>query len=548
MPLPASSLRSLRFLLFPLCLVVLTTSALAQPANDAAAKAAVVAPFLDEQTLVVARVDLRQIDPAEVVKALGKIAPPNDSDFTKQLTTLEQRSKQLLSALTQLDVRELYAVISLADMPKEPLFIVAPVKAGGNSEQTAAGLRQLLHFEASDVRPGAVVLGKTSTIERLKALRPAPRPELARGFERTGDAAVQIVAAPSDDTRRVIREMLPRLPDEVGGGSGKMLADGVQWATVSIQAPPRLALSVVIQSRDAEAATALRGTIVSALQVLARAPEVRKQWPEVDDFARLLTPRLSGEQLLLSISEREQTELALRLLTAPLQAARTAAGRSQSMNNLKQIGLAMHNYHDTHRRFPAQAIRGKDGRALLSWRVAILPFLDADALYKEFRLDEPWDSEHNRKLVERMPAALAAPGLGEERRAKGLTSYLVPLTRTPPAVAHLNAEGAKTLIPPGKDETVFDPVQGTKFAQIFDGSSNTILVLEAHPKAAVIWTKPDDLVIDPSDLLKVLRGQPDDGFNAVFCDGHAQFIRTTIDPKTFLHLLQMNDGNPVGEY
>ena len=326
---------------------------------------------------------------------------------------------------------------------------------------------------------------------------------MARGFERTGDAAVQIVLAPSDDSRRVLREMLPRLPDEIGGGSGKTLADGVQWATVTLQAPPRLALSVVIQLRDAEAATALRGTIVSALQLLARSPDVRRHWPQVDDFSRLFTPRLSGEQLLLSISDREQTELALRMLTAPLQAARTSAGRSQSMNNLKQIGLAMHNYHDAHSRFPPQAIRGKDGKALLSWRVAILPFLDAESLYKEFRLDEPWDSEHNRKLIEKIPAVLASPALGDERRAKGLTSYLAPLTRQPPAVALPEEDKAK-LAGKGKDEMVFDLAPGAKIQQITDGTSNTLFILEANPKSAVIWTKPDDLVMDPSDLTKDL--------------------------------------------
>jgi hypothetical protein len=541
-------LRSLCFLLFPICPLLAATPVLAQPAHDAAAKAAVVAPFLDEQTIAIARVDLRQIDPTEVIKVLSKIAPPNDADFAGHLTMLEQKSRQLLAALTQLDVRELYTVISLADLPKEPMFIVTPVKAGGNAEQMAAGLRELLRFEASDTRAGAVVVGKNSTIDRLKTLRPASRPELARGFERTGNAAVQMVVAPSDDTRRVLREMLPRLPDEVGGGSGKMLADGLLWATVSLQAPPQLAFSVVIQSRDAEAATALRGTIVSALQVLARSPEVRGQWPQVDDLARLLTPRLSGEQLVVNIVERDQSEFTLRLLTAPLQAARTAAGRSQSTNNLKQIGLAMHNYHDVHGRFPPQAIRDKEGKPLLSWRVALLPFLDADALYKEFHLDEPWDSEHNKRLIEKMPMALASPALGSERRAKGLTSYLVPLTRQPPAIAPPPAEGKSKPMARGKDEMVFDLPQGTKIQQITDGTSNTLMVLEANPKSAVVWTKPDDLVIEQSDPMRDLRGQPSDGFSALFCDGSVRFLRTSIDPKTFLHLLQMNDGQPIGEY
>jgi hypothetical protein len=100
----------------------------------------------------------------------------------------------------------------------------------------------------------------------------------------------------------------------------------------------------------------------------------------------------------------------------------------------------------------------------------------------------------------------------------------------------------------GKDEMVFDIVQGAKFQQITDGTSNTILILEAHPKSAVVWTRPDDLVIDAGDLMRDLRGQPNDGFHGVFSDGSVRFFKTSIDSKTFLHLLQMNDGNPIGEF
>jgi hypothetical protein len=64
----------------------------------------------------------------------------------------------------------------------------------------------------------------------------------------------------------------------------------------------------------------------------------------------------------------------------------------------------------------------------------------------------------------------------------------------------------------------------------------------------VIWTKPDDLVIDEPEPLKALRNQPNNGFSAVFCDGSVRFISNNVDLKTFRHLLQMNDGNPVGNF
>jgi hypothetical protein len=80
-----------------------------------------------------------------------------------------------------------------------------------------------------------------------------------------------------------------------------------------------------------------------------------------------------------------------------------AEDRKKSENNLKQLALAMHNYHDVNGRFPPAASRGADDKPLLSWRVMILPYLEQEALYKEFNMDEPWDSEQNKKLLAKMP-------------------------------------------------------------------------------------------------------------------------------------------------
>ena len=77
----------------------------------------------------------------------------------------------------------------------------------------------------------------------------------------------------------------------------------------------------------------------------------------------------------------------------------------QVKRHLIKIGVELHRYHDAHgKKLPASAIRDRAGKPLLSWRVALLPHLGQDALYKQFKLDEPWDSEHNRKLIPRMPA------------------------------------------------------------------------------------------------------------------------------------------------
>ena len=84
-------------------------------------------------------------------------------------------------------------------------------------------------------------------------------------------------------------------------------------------------------------------------------------------------------------------------------------GAVQCVNNLKQIALAMHNFHAGNNAFPRPAILDEKGKPLLSWRVAILPYIDQQALYDKFKLDEPWDSPHNKALLKEMPAIYRCP-------------------------------------------------------------------------------------------------------------------------------------------
>ncbi len=113
--------------------------------------------------------------------------------------------------------------------------------------------------------------------------------------------------------------------------------------------------------------------------------------------------------------------MGIALLLPAVQAVREAARRAQCTNNLKQIGLALHNYHSATNGFPAAAITSKDGKPLLSWRVAILPFIEQQNLYNEFHLDEAWDSPHNKALIARMPKTYLCPTAPV--RQEGTTTY-----------------------------------------------------------------------------------------------------------------------------
>lgn len=181
------------------------------------------------------------------------------------------------------------------------------------------------------------------------------------------------------------------------------------------------------------------------------------------------------------------------------------------VDRMRMIGLALHNYHDTYRKFPATvSFDNRGGKTLLSWRVHLLPFLEQEGLYKEFKLNEPWDSEHNKKLIRRIPGIYSP----ENRKlvAEGRTRVVIP-------------SGEKTIFPGDKKRDV-------GFNNILDGTSNTIMLVESADEQAVVWTKPDDLEVDFDKPLKGLGIRPPGAFLAVFADGSIKFLRETIDPKT----------------
>ena len=206
------------------------------------------------------------------------------------------------------------------------------------------------------------------------------------------------------------------------------------------------------------------------------------------------------------------------MLAPAVGKVREAAARAQAQNNLKQIGLAMHNYHDTYNALPAAAVVDKKGKPQLSWRVLILPYIEQDALYKEFKLDEPWDSEHNKKLLPKMPKTYALPG-----------------GKSKPEMTHYRVFVG--------NNAMFDYVQGTKFAQITDGLSNTWMVVEAEE--GVPWTKPDELDFDPKKDLPKLGKFFGGGFNVLYADGSVRYHRTV--PKLAKFYIQMNDGMVVSD-
>lgn len=184
----------------------------------------------------------------------------------------------------------------------------------------------------------------------------------------------------------------------------------------------------------------------------------------------------------------------------------------------------MHNYASVNGHFPPPVVIGPDGKTPHSWRVAILPYLEQNPLYNAYKLDEPWDGPNNSKLIDKMPLVYASP----ESKSKTSPSYFVFTGK------HM----------------IFDGTKGIDFPQITDGTSNTIMAVEAVRD--IPWTKPEDIpfdppgnIGDPSVIVPQIGGLSIGGFNALFADGSVRFISDKVKPNILKSLFTRDGGELV---
>lgn len=304
----------------------------------------------------------------------------------------------------------------------------------------------------------------------------------------------------------------------------------VNTLTLALDLRGETLLQVRLHAINEGSAAGLQGMLGTFLQQ-GQAEFARKAESEADqwmDFEKELLPLVrqlvdgatmtaEGAVCSLTVPRPSGLEKLPGLIRPALEEAGRRAAEVKEMNNVKEIGVAFHIYHDVYGALPWHGGPGSaDARGKgLSWRVHLLPFLEENALYEEFNLDEPWDSEHNKALIPRMPKLFG-------HDLEGKTSLHVFV-----------GEG-----------TPFGQERGVRIGDFTDGVSNTIMVVEGGPDVADVWTKPGGLPFNPDDPIAAL-GKIGESFLVLMADGSTRRLPKTIDAATLRNLIQHQDGNPV---
>jgi len=505
------------------------------------------APFLSDDVVGLGVVHPRRLTEWSMYKMAHDAGMLEDMTPEKTFLTLPPEAiEQITLVIDQTMVGNGAAVAGLgadAKGPPFPTLIVSLVKAADQKAVFESRFFQSTDetFEGEALKSDdtgslwfaddkTFVLGPTEAVKKAittkKSGKPGAKALLAQVPADADMALVINVASQAELVKKAV---------EANPIPGAGLAQQLQSISIQVNLtgkPGGKLLELVATMEDEAAAQALndlaQGILAQGKTLLESAP-----LPPVEsdgekaviqmglETAKSATLTQKGNRVEFLVAVPQAYDTLPQLLKGPLDKARAAAQSMKKLNNLKQIALAFHNCHDTHRAFPGAGV-SPAGKAGLSWRVHLLPYLDQGSLYNEFKLDEAWDSEHNKALIAKMPDLFKTEGVTEP----GKTSLHV-----------FTGPGA----PFAEDKT-------PRLADITDGSSNTILAVEAGPETAVIWTKPGGLDFDPKDPLAALGTIAEQAFRVVMCDGSARSIQKSVKPETLRKLIQSADGEIIEDF
>ena len=544
------------------------------------------APLVTENCVAFIHVDFANVELDQVKDALQQAGEDLLRGFEFDDSSFKSTARELRTELEKLDLfvrpafdtitKELgigeVAVIADADLLERGVTAIIAVPWKDKTAKQLDTLRHLLNMENEPINfvpTGNFLIlpladrwtSPEDEVEEWTAeIEPAPKSPIFDALKNVADAEIKLAAAIPERLRVMARSggMPPVMPNEL-----KVLllfaSQKVQWASASMslheilggKVPKDADVLVTFKMANKNDGIQLRDmleqTIESGINIIRFTMEQNRSmafqppplfFQFVKGFLRTLLPDVEDDLLKFRLKTEsagaKQAVVATAgvgaaLLLPAIQAAGQSGKRVQCVNNLKQIILAFHTYHDTMAALPPLYSVDKDGKPLHSWRVLILPWIEQAALYDAIRLDEPWDSEYNKQFHNVIVSQYSCPSNALCKPGEACNYVVVAGEAFVPAVK--DRKGKHT------------------FAVVSDGTSNTLAVIEV--KEPFCWMDPT-ADIELEDLAVGINAEDGrcgsfhrGGCNAARFDGSVLFIPETVDTETLQNFGKCNSGKMI---
>ncbi len=479
-------------------------------------------PLVNPTTMVIAQLDMqRMVLPPAVQEtiATNKEAQPLLQWIDSLKTTFSPMTTDRLTLMVDVPFSEGQA----------PLRFIARKPANLDMAKLNEGLAAF-RFSPAEIQGDHIstapigALAESNKLLVSSATLPNNDQAISAALATVKEMPVQILFVPPRYIWSTYEDLMPRLPDVWGGTPTATLTEGIQWAAIGFE-PASMRLQVTIQSKDPAAAQRLVTELPKLLQRAASMPMMLSVQPALASI-KLDKAVVKQDRIELTATNLQEIGVSTSVVMKLLGSLIDPLSTREKINRFRQLSLAIHNYESANKVLPPnQAARGADGKSGLSWRVHILPFLGEVDLYSEFKLNEPWDSPHNIKLLDKMPDIFSS----------------FPL----PILAKSMPKGYTTILAPVGEGTMFGGNKPVVFGQVKDGLSNTIFFVEVKPEAARPWTAPMDYEFPTGAPADDLAIGTDGQFLCAMGDGSVQLLPGNLPKETLLHLFQMNDGQAI---
>jgi Protein of unknown function (DUF1559) len=506
----------------PFQLLVVLSALITLAHTSLAADKTLIENAVNGTTIAIVRVDSSQI---EISPKLLELAQKDSTGSLGELTRIATKPVQQVKDL--LRGEQGYFAIDLPYSPRAQARLLASINV---PEAQLKSLAQLVWPNSiGEARRAAgwrtIPLGITddgiSTPPIDAKLIASQIPAWESALQATSTHSVQLVVVNPSYVRETIAELDPELPRMLGGGSAKTILSGVAWLSLGID-PRKATMQLIVQAESAETAEAVKSHIPKLFRGLLEGASLdQNSSTMLVAVLGLLQPKVRDTQVILSL-EDSQADALLQLAAVAIAATAEPVAVTQTQNNLKQLALGLHNYHSAFNALPTyHKMEQSKG---LSWRVHILPFIDHEDLYKEFHLDEAWDSPHNIRLLDRMPQVFKPViPLGSNESSKPFhTTYVAPI-------------GERTVF--GQDKIV-------DFQHVTDGTSNTVIFVELKPEHAIPWTSPEEYRFDPANPAAKLRSV-NGRVSTAYMDGSVRTILQNEPASVWNAVFSRNGGELV---